>query len=221
MSDPRLHEALPLVRQYLPQLEIGAMEQLTHLGALVRDWNTRVNLISRKDIAELEEHHLLHSLALANVLKPADDARFVDLGTGGGFPGLPLAIVYPQCRFTLVDSIAKKGRAVEAIAAALSLRNVRVLNVRAESVRDRFDYVLGRAVAALPQFLAWAKPLLRPGDCGQPENGVLYFKGTHFRDELAGTGLQPDVIWKLEEMFPDRSFFADKFLLHFKAPIAR
>jgi 16S rRNA (guanine527-N7)-methyltransferase len=210
---------LPLVRQHLPGLDESHLEKLAQLAALVRDWNARVNLVSRKDVDHLEEHHLLHSLLVTRVLQPAAGASLVDLGTGGGFPGLPLAIVFPQCRFTLFDSVAKKGRAVADMAAALGLTNARVIIERAEKVRDRFDFVLGRAVAALPEFLGWALPRLRSGAAGAPGNGVLYFKGTLWREELADAGpqSQPASVWDLHEFAPT-PYFEGKFLLHFPAP---
>lgn len=209
---------LPLVREYFPELPPATVTHLGRLGACVRTWNERINLISRKDAENLEEHHLLHALTMTKVLRPAAGATFADLGTGGGFPGLVLAIVYPECRFTLVDSVAKKIRAVEAMAAELGLANVRGLPVRAETIREKFDYVTGRAVTALPAFLGWARPLLRPGAKGEPANGLLYFKGTLWREELVCGAVQPASVWPLDAWVP-RPFFAEKFLLHFPAPI--
>lgn len=212
-------DELGTVRAHIPGLSKRQLDQMRRLLAAAREWNSRLNLVSRKDVAHLEEHHLLHSLLAARVWRPAPGANAADLGTGGGFPGLPLAIVYPECRFTLVDSVAKKCRAVEEIITAVELTNVRVLCVRAEVVRDRFDQVLGRAVAPLPEFLRWAAPLVRRGAKGTPANGVLYFKGTLWREELAGSRLQPNTVWSLHEIAP-RPYFAEKFLLHFAAPLA-
>jgi 16S rRNA (guanine527-N7)-methyltransferase len=214
---PVPNDDLPLVREHVPELSETQRALLARFAGLVREWNERVNLVSRKDVEHLEEHHLLHALLALRLWRPVDGARVVDLGTGGGFPGLALAIALPQCRFTLVDSIAKKGRAVADMAAALGLANVRVLVARAENVRDRFDYVFGRAVAPLPEFLRWAAPLVRPGVAGHPSNGVLYFKGTLWREELAGTASMPGSVWPLHDLAP-RPFFEGKFLLHFPAP---
>lgn len=219
MPESNASMELPLVREYFPELPEGIVVQLGQLGALVRSWNERLNLISRKDAENLEERHLLHSLTMTKVLKPAVGATFADIGTGGGFPGLALAIVYPECEFTLIDSVAKKIGAVEAMAEELGLPNVRGLPVRVESVREKFDYVTGRAVTALPRFLSWSRPLLKPGSAGSPDNGVLYFKGTLWREELAGKKEQPASVWPLDEWVP-REFFIEKFLLHFPAPIA-
>jgi 16S rRNA (guanine527-N7)-methyltransferase len=210
---------LPLVRQYFPELPEATIVQLGRLGGLVKSWNERLNLISRKDAENLEERHLLHSLTMTKVLRPAGGAKFADIGTGGGFPGLALAIVYPECEFALIDSVVKKITAVDAMVRELGLSNVRGLPVRAESIQEKFDYVTGRAVTALPAFLGWARPLLRPGNAGSPTNGVLYFKGTLWREELAGSALQPATVWPLDAWVP-REFFTEKFLLHFKAPIA-
>jgi len=220
MSELNQSMELPLVREYFPELPENTLVRLGQLGALVRGWNERLNLISRKDAENLEERHLLHSLTMTKVLKPVAGATFADIGTGGGFPGLALAIVYPDCEFTLIDSVVKKIAAVEAMARELGLTNVRGLPVRAESIKEKFDYVTGRAVTALPRFLDWARPLLKPGRAGLPENGVLYFKGTLWKEELADKQVQPVSIWPLDKWVP-REFFEEKFLLHFPAPIAK
>ncbi len=219
MNPPAPDEALPLVSRFLPGLPEDRLALLARLVSLVRAHNEGLNLVSRRDVDHLEEHHLLHSLALARVWRPAAGATIADLGTGGGFPGLPLAVLYPECRFTLVDSIAKKGRALESMVAELGLANARVRVTRAETLRERFDFVLGRAVAALPVFLGWAAPLVRPGSAGTPANGVFYFKGTRYHEEIAGLRCRPAEVWALDALFPERPYFAEKFLLHFTAPV--
>lgn len=218
MFDELVPDELPLVQQFFPALSPQQMARLGRLTSFVRAWNDRVNLVSRRDVAHLELHHVLHSLAIARVWKAAPGATVVDIGTGGGFPGLPLAIVYPDCHFTLVDSIAKKTRAVKTIAAALGLTNVRVLTGRAENLPGKFDYALGRAVTALPSFLSYVAPLLGSGAAGEPPNGVFYFKGTLYESELAETPHQPTQVWPLQLFFDD-PYFAGKFLLHFAAPL--
>jgi len=211
-------EPLPLVHQHLPELTGAQLEQLGRLTALLRVYNEKVNLISRKDVEHLEEHHLLHCLAATRVLRLAAGARVADVGSGGGLPGLPLAILYPQAHFTLVDSVAKKGRVVAEIAEALGLANVHIVTARAEKLRERFDYVLGRAVASLPEFVGWTAGLLRAGRKGEPANGILYFKGTLWREELAAHTLRPLTVWDLHTLVP-RPYFAEKYLLHFPAPV--
>jgi len=221
---------LPLVRKFFPELGERRYGRLVELARCILDWNTRLNLISRKDAAHIEEHHILHALTLTKVLRPpsAPDgegsaepgASFADLGTGGGFPGLVLAICYPQCRFTLVDSVGKKIAAVGEIARELGLQNVEVRAQRAETISQKFDYVTGRAVTALPTFLGWAWPLLKKNSRARAEaelstnGGVYYFKGTLWREELAGSPTQPRSVWPLDEWVA-RPFFAEKFLLHF------
>jgi len=219
---------LPLVREFFPELGKGVLAQLVELAHCILDWNTRLNLISRKDAAHIEEHHILHALTLTKVLRPPPapeggvSAHFADLGTGGGFPGLVLAICYPQCRFTLVDSVGKKIAAVGEIARELGLQNVEARALRAETLTQKFDYVTGRAVTALPTFLSWARPLLRKTASArahidrEPNSGVYYFKGTLWREELAGSPLlQPSSVWPLDEWIA-RPFFAEKFLLQFR-----
>lgn len=211
-------DPLPLVRLHFPALTAEQLAQLGRLTALIRAQNERVNLISRKDVEHIEEHHLLHCLTATRVLRLAAGARVADVGTGGGFPGLPLAILYPHAKFTLVDSVAKKGRAVFEVAEALGLENVHVVTERVEKLRDRFDYVLGRAVASLPEFIGWTAHLLHPGKKGELANGILYFKGTLWKDELAPHTLRPASVWDLHDFVP-LPYFEGKYLLHFPAPV--
>jgi len=217
---------LPLVREFFPELDVDVVVKLIQLAGLILDWNTRLNLISRKDAAHIEEHHILHALTLTKVLRPPPaplggvSAHFADLGTGGGFPGLVLAICYPQCQFTLVDSVGKKIAAVDEIARELGLQNVESRAQRAETITHKFDYVTGRAVTALPTFLGWARPLLRKTASApiladaERNSGIYYFKGTLWREELAGSRMQPASVWPLGKWIA-RPFFAEKFLLHF------
>ena len=154
------------------------------LDALYREWNAQINVISRKDIDGIYDHHVLHSLAIARYLGTQEGleeqftkADVLDLGTGGGFPGIPLAILYPEARFTLCDSVNKKTIVADAVAKALKLENVQVVNARAESLGLRFDYVVSRAVASLPDFYPWVK--------GQYNKGILYLKGGDVNEEIA------------------------------------
>ena len=165
-------------------LSATQLSRLEALDGLYREWNARINVISRKDIDALYEHHVLHSLAIARYLLtvPGLQERFagasvLDLGTGGGFPGIPLAILYPSARFVLCDSIGKKTVVAQAVASALGLENVRVVNARAESLEESFDFVVSRAVASLPDFLPWVK--------GKYSQGILYLKGGDINEEIA------------------------------------
>ncbi len=188
------------------------MGALGSLATLVRSWNDRVNLVSRKDAEHLEEHHIVMSLLMTQVWPAEGVTEVLDLGTGGGFPGIPLAICLPEVHFTLLDSIAKKARAVQDVVTALRLPNVTVVTSRAENVRERFDLVVGRAVTALPQFLRWAGPLLKPG------GGVLYFKGTRWSEELEGSQVRPHKVHDLKQL-TQLEYFEGKFILHFVGPI--
>lgn len=193
---------LPLVSHHLPGLL--SADQLRQLQVLLEGYqevNQRVNLISRADMAHLEERHLLHSLLLARHFPLPGGACVLDLGAGGGLPGLPLAIAFPDVEFTLLDSTRKKLGAVEELVQQTGLRNVRTVWQRAEEHNERYAYVLGRAVAALPQFYQWARPLV---DCRagfEQPGGIVYLKGGDFAEELAQLGL-PHRLWDLHETVP-------------------
>lgn len=202
---------LPLIRRYFPELTDDQHSQLGRMAEALREWNGHVNLISRKDIENLEERHILHSLAIAKAWQPAAGTAIADVGTGGGLPGLPLAIVFPECRFTLIDFVGKKANAVDDIVGQLGLKNVEVIAERAENIHAKFDAILGRAVAKLPQFLECAMPLLKKRSV---DHSVFYFKGTHYREELADHPIQPVQIWELSQFF-EEPFFVEKFLLRF------
>ncbi len=189
---------------------------LEHWAQLMREWNAKINLISRKDIDYLELRHLAHCLAITNYLKLMQGARVLDVGTGGGFPGLIMAITYPQAQFTLVDSIGKKIKVVQAIATELGLQNVVARHCRAENVNKQFDFVTGRAVKNLPEFFGWIKGNLRRGQRNSLANGVLYWKGGQLTEELAALGIDPRLKICLEGSMTD-SYFANKSILHFDA----
>jgi len=201
-----------------PELDPETLSRFVEWEALMRDWNSRMNLVSRQDIDHLVDRHLVHALCLTRFVTFAPGARVLDVGTGGGLPGIPLAIVFPEVQFALVDSVGKKIRAVESMARDLGLDNVHARQVRVESMSDRFDYVIGRAITALPRFFEWTQRLARPGNAGSVDNGWLYFKGTAWRKELEPLSIRPDHIHSLSEVTAD-PFFQDKYLLHFKAPL--
>lgn len=211
---------MSLVRERFPDLPEDVLGRLERLPGLMRDWNARLNLVSRADAERLEEQHLIPCLAFLRLFRFPDRARVLDLGTGGGLPGLPLAITHPRASFYLLDSVGKKVRAVEAMAQDLGLRNVEAVNRRVEDLSSRFDWVTGRAVTALPRFLSWAAPRLREGGDGLFPHGVFYFKGTLWREELAPFGIAPTAVHPLSNLLQDDSL-ADRFLLFFDTATAR
>lgn len=174
------------------------------LGGLYAEWNAKINVISRKDIEELYVRHVLHSLAIAKVCEFEAGAKIVDIGCGGGFPTIPLAILFPEVEFTAVDSIGKKITVVREIAAALGLTNVIPVNARIEAVKGEFDYVVSRAVTDMKTLKGWALPKLRSGQRGSLPNGMLVLKGGDLAEELGNARLRCDI-------HPISSFFEEEF----------
>lgn len=204
------------LRKRFPDIPAGTWDVLAEWGVLLREWNDKVNLVSRKDIEHLEARHLAHCLAITPHLKLMQGARLMDVGTGGGFPGLVLAICYPQARFTLVDSVGKKIAVVSDIAERLGLGNVEVRHGRAEAVKKEFDFITGRAVKNLPEFFSWIRGNLRRGQRNSIPNGVLYWKGGDLAPELASIGIEPRKTIDLHEALED-DYFMQKYILHFDA----
>ena len=172
---------------------------------LYYDWNNKINVISRKDIENLYLHHVLHSLAIAKSIQFRPGTKVLDFGCGGGFPGIPLAIMFPDTDFHLVDSIGKKIRVVEGIISGAGIKNLRAINSRAEQLGEKFDYVVSRAVTEMARFMPWTRPLLRRGQRGTLANGVLYLKGGDLAEELAATRLKWNV-YDIGSMFDDEFF---------------
>lgn len=205
-------EGLEIVQQYFADFSPAQIQQLTALGNLYKDWNAKINVISRKDIDSLYTKHILHSLAIAAAfpIKPGSDV--IDIGTGGGFPGIPLAIFFPESRFHLVDSIGKKLKVVEAVSQAAGLTNITTRHSRAEEIKDRkFDLAVSRAVAPLKELWTWAKPLLRKPAPGAP-SGLICLKGGDLAAEISESGTRPRIM-EIHELFP-LDEFREKYLLH-------
>jgi len=204
------------LQKIFPDVPDEAWPRLEAWAGLLREWNAKVNLVSRKDIEQLERHHLAHCLAITKKLKLMQGARILDVGTGGGLPGLPMAICYPQAQFTLADSVGKKIKVVNDIAERLKLKNVKALHTRAETLNREFDFVTGRAVTALPVFIGWIHKRLRFGHKHSLENGLIYWKGGALEPELAAAGLAPKHTYALNESVDD-AYFAEKYIFHFGA----
>lgn len=205
-----------VLEQRFPSVPQEAWPVLSDWAELLREWNEKINLISRKDIEHLEERHLAHCLAITNHLKLMKGTRVMDVGTGGGFPGLIMAICYPQAQFTLIDSIGKKIGVVADIAERLGLRNVEARQCRAESINKEFDFITGRAVKNLPEYFSWIKGNLRKGQRNSIPNGVLYWKGGALEPELEAIGIRPRLTIDLQHELQD-DYFAQKYILHFDA----
>jgi 16S rRNA (guanine527-N7)-methyltransferase len=200
------------VDKYFPDLAPLQRERFAALGGLYGEWNARINVISRRDMEHFYERHVLHSLAIARVCAFADGARVMDVGSGGGFPGVPLAIMFPEARFTLVDSIGKKVGVIRGVCEALGLENVTAVNARAEQVVGRFDYVVSRAVTDMATFAGWVWDKIEAGQRGSLSNGILYLKGGDLTAELAAAG-RPYTLYDIADFF-DEEFFATKKVVY-------
>ena len=204
------------LKQQFPNIAEETWPVLEKWAVLLREWNEKINLISRKDIEYLEERHLSHCLAITNHLKLMQGTRIMDVGTGGGFPGIIMAICYPQAQFTLIDSIGKKITVVQDLIDQLGLKNAEAKQTRAEAINKQFDFVTGRAVKNLPEYFSWIKGNVRRGEKNTIPNGVLYWKGGDMDDELEALGIRPRKVIELEGTFSD-PFFEQKYILHFDA----
>jgi 16S rRNA (guanine527-N7)-methyltransferase len=173
-----------IITKYFPDLTPHQVEQFTQLMDLYTHWNSQINVISRKDIDLLYERHVLHSLGIAKVTQFAPGSKIMDVGTGGGFPGIPLAIMYPEVDFLLVDSIGKKIKVVNEVAAGLGLKNVRTTHERAEKINEQFDFIVSRAVTEFPEFYSWIRNKVSKKNKNEFENGILYLKGGDLKEEL-------------------------------------
>lgn len=175
---------MDLILKYFPDITEIQRLQFEKLYDLYLEWNAKINVVSRKDIEELYLRHVLHSLGIAKVQRFKDDSNILDVGTGGGFPGIPLAILYPNCDFHLVDSINKKLKVVNAVAESLELTNVKTTHSRVEAIDDQFDFIVSRAVTAMPAFVGWVKHKIKKKSEHELKNGILYLKGGDLTEEL-------------------------------------
>ncbi len=205
---------LDLILKYFPDLTQKQKHQFNQLKSLYEEWNAQINVISRKDIDELYTRHILHSLGIAKVVQFKPGTSIMDVGTGGGFPGIPLAILFPESNFYLVDTIGKKIKVVNAVAQALELKNVEGVQKRAEKVKYEFDFIISRAVTYLPKFNNWIKGKFSGESFNDIPNGLLYLKGGDLLEELKESG-KPHQSFELKNYFSE-DFFETKKVIYIK-----
>jgi 16S rRNA (guanine527-N7)-methyltransferase len=203
---------MDIVLKYFENLSDKQVRQIEMLQSLYLDWNEKINVISRKDVQHLYERHVLHSLAIAKIIKFKSQSKVLDVGTGGGFPGIPLAILFPETRFHLIDSVGKKIKVVNEVAKELKLDNVGASHQRVQDNNQRYDFIVSRAVTNLIDFIEMTKGKLRSENRHSLKNGILYLKGGDFLSELEGLKLK-NKVFNLDEMFQE-SFFETKSLVH-------
>jgi len=202
---------MELILKYFNTLTPLQVSQFEKLEALYKDWNSKINVISRKDIDELYLKHVLHALGIAKVIQFAPGTKILDVGTGGGFPGIPLAIMFPECSFHLVDSINKKLTVVNEVAKALELHNVKTTHSRVEAIHDTYDFIVSRAVTAMPEFVKWVRNKVAKKEHNTLKNGILYLKGGDLTEELqVFTNIQ---LFNLNDYF-EESFFETKNVVY-------
>jgi 16S rRNA (guanine527-N7)-methyltransferase len=199
------------ILKYFPDLTENQIEQFRKLESLYLDWNAKINVISRKDIEQLYVKHVLHSLAIAKVQKFEPGTYVLDVGTGGGFPGIPLAILFPETRFYLIDVIMKKITVVKAVAESIGLKNVKAEQLRAENVKGDFDFIVSRAVTNMPDFYSWVKDKIKKQNKHELKNGILYLKGGDLTEELKDFPKATE--YAIADFF-DNEFFETKKVVH-------
>jgi 16S rRNA (guanine527-N7)-methyltransferase len=199
------------IMKYFPDLTNLQIEQFQKLDFLYHDWNEKINVISRKDIDALYTKHILHSLGIAKIMKFEPGATVLDVGTGGGFPGIPLAILFPETRFYLIDVIAKKIKVVQGVVDALELKNVKAEQKRAELVKGDFDFIVSRAVTNMPDFVSWIHDKIKKQNKHALKNGILYLKGGDLSDELKDFPKATE--YNICDFFEDE-FFETKKVVH-------
>jgi 16S rRNA (guanine527-N7)-methyltransferase len=195
---------MEIIQKYFTDLTDEQISRFAQLKDLYTHWNNQINVISRKDIDSLYLHHVLHSLSIAKVINFKSGTQIMDVGCGGGFPGIPLAILFPECNFYLIDSIGKKIKVVNEVAAALKLQNIKAEHIRVQQVKNKYDFIVSRAVTAFPNFVNMVRKNISPNDKNSLTNGILYIKGGDFEEEIAGYGDKVQV-------FDCTKFFTEEF----------
>jgi 16S rRNA (guanine527-N7)-methyltransferase len=200
---------MQIIHKYFPELTEKQIEQFTDLQQLYQHWNAQINVISRKNMDTLYTNHILHSLAIAKVIQFEKGTKILDIGTGGGFPGIPLAILFPEVDFLLVDSIGKKIKVVNEVSSAIGLTNVTALHERAENIKDTFDFVVSRAVTNMTDFKKWVKGKFNNTHNNTLNNGILYLKGGDLSEELRGISHTPH---EIADIFEEEFFETKKVI---------
>ncbi|MCK5907097.1 MAG: 16S rRNA (guanine(527)-N(7))-methyltransferase RsmG [Flavobacteriales bacterium] len=194
---------MELIKKYFPELSDKQLEQFSKLEKVYKEWNAQINVVSRKDIDELYLRHVLHSLGIVKVQGFKPGTSVMDVGTGGGFPGIPLAIMFPETKFLLVDSIGKKLKVVKAVVDELGLKNVTILHDRVENVKEKFDFIVSRAVTNMPDFVGWVRKKIKKDSVHDRRNGILYLKGGDLSEELKD--------YQTVQLFDLPDFFEEEF----------
>ena len=207
-----MNPGVEIIQGYFPALTEKQVEQFSKLAELYSDWNSKINVISRKDMEQFYVHHVLHSLGISKVMQFQPGTKILDIGTGGGFPGIPLAILFPDCHFHLVDSIGKKITVVKDVAKQLKLTNVEAQQARAEELVRKYDFVVSRAVTRMANFYPWVKNKIRKEDINEYPNGILYLKGGDVDEEMEELG-KSYVVYHLEDYFKE-DFFETKKVVY-------
>lgn len=202
---------MEIILKYFQDLTNVQIAQFQKMDALYKDWNLKINVVSRKDIDELYLRHVLHSLGIAKVIKFQPRSKILDVGTGGGFPGIPLSILFPESQFYLVDSIAKKIKVVDEIVKGLGLTNVKTAHSRVENVNEQFDFIVSRAVTSMPTFVSWVKDKIAKVQNHELKNGILYLKGGDLTEELKN--YKSATTYNLSDYFSE-DFFETKKVVH-------
>ena len=203
---------MTIIQKYFTNLTGLQVEQFAQLEALYNDWNAKINVISRKDIQNLYEHHVLHSLGIAKVVNFRDETTVMDLGTGGGFPGIPLAILFPHVQFHLVDSVGKKVRVANEVATAIGLKNVKFSHARAEEIKEQYDFVVTRAVMPMVDLVKVARKNIKKEQHNAVPNGIIALKGGELNGEIASMK-NIATVWELSDFF-DEEYFKTKKVVH-------